>query len=238
MLTIAVIGASGALGQEFTKQFAHQEDVEKVYTFSRSGQTFQHEKVSSHQLDFEDESALAKAAEEASQAEGMDLVLVTTGILHENEMMPEKSLKEITTEKLSRLYHVNTILPTMIMKHFLPHLKKDQKAIFAAISARVGSISDNELGGWYSYRASKAALNMLLKCASIELARKNKQAIIVGLHPGTVASNLSKPFQAGVAPDKLFTPEESVSKLINTLESLSPEDTGKCFAYDGKEIPA
>lgn len=127
-------------------------------------------------------------------------------------------------------------MPALIAKHLLPKLNKDHPAIFAALSARVGSISDNQLGGWYAYRASKAALNMIIKNAAIEVGRRNRKAIVVGLHPGTVDSDLSKPFQGNVADGKLFTPEDSAQKLLEVLRSLGPEQTGKCFAWDGKEV--
>lgn len=126
----------------------------------------------------------------------------------------------------------------MVAKHFLPKLAKDQRAVFAALSARVGSISDNQLGGWYSYRASKAALNMIIKNLSIEMKMRYKQAIIVGLHPGTVDSRLSKPFQANVPAGKLFTADYAVAKMLEVINTLTPENSGKYYAWDGKEILA
>ena len=161
---------------------------------------------------------------------------MANGILHDEGLTPEKSLRDLSAEKFQRIFEVNTVTPALIAKHFLPKLNREQTSIFAALSARVGSISDNQLGGWYAYRASKAALNMIIKNAAIEIGRRNKQAIIVGLHPGTVDSNLSKPFQGNVADGKLFTPEYSAEKLLDVLENLSPEQTGKCFAWDGQEI--
>ncbi|MEM8916473.1 MAG: C-factor, partial [Pseudomonadota bacterium] len=122
-------------------------------------------------------------------------------------------------------------------KHFLPLLARQRKAVFAPISARVGSISDNQLGGWHSYRASKAALNMVLKTLSIELAVKNPGAVCVGLHPGTVDTGLSEPFQRGVAEGKLFTPTKSARHLLTVLDGLGPEETGHSFAWDGQRIP-
>ena len=123
------------------------------------------------------------------------MVLVATGILHDEVFMPEKSLKDLSAEKFIHLFLVNSVLPAIIAKHFIPRLNQKKRSVFAALSARVGSISDNKMGGWYSYRASKSALNMIIKNVAIETARKNEQAIIVGLHPGTVDSNLSRPFQ-------------------------------------------
>jgi NAD(P)-dependent dehydrogenase (short-subunit alcohol dehydrogenase family) len=163
-------------------------------------------------------------------------VIVATGLLHDGELVPEKSLRDLSAEKFLRLFEVNTILPALVGKYFLPKLNRENKSIFAALSARVGSISDNQLGGWYAYRASKAALNMIIKNAAIEIGRQNKQAVIVGLHPGTVDSRLSKPFQSNVADGQLFTPAFSAQKLLEVLETLTQEKSGKCFAWDGQEI--
>ncbi|MDC0037014.1 short-chain dehydrogenase, partial [bacterium] len=124
-----------------------------------------------------------------------------------------------------------------IAKHCLNKLDKTKPSIFAALSARVGSIEDNKLGGWYAYRMSKTALNMFIKTASIEIKRQNPNAIVVGLHPGTVDSPLSKPFQKNIKPEKLFTPEFSANKLIQVMHSLNINDSGKIFAWDGKQIP-
>lgn len=189
-----------------------------------------------NQLDYNNESSIAKAASIASQDMLLDLVLVTTGILHDREIMPERSLQELSSEKFHHLFKANTILPALAAKHFLPKLTKDRRSIFAAISARVGSISDNRLGGWYAYRASKAALNMVIKSASIEMRRRSKQAFVVGLHPGTVDSKLSKPFQNHVPGSMLFTPEYSAKCLLSVLNQLNEGDSGKCFAWDGKEV--
>ncbi|NBR34275.1 MAG: short-chain dehydrogenase [Rhodobacteraceae bacterium] len=122
--------------------------------------------------------------------------------------------------------------------HYLPLLPRDRRGVFAALSARVGSISDNQLGGWYAYRASKAALNMILKNAAIEAARRYKLSVVVGLHPGTVDSSLSKPFQGNVREGKLFGPEYAADHLIRVIDNLTPDQSGKCFAWDGSEIPA
>jgi NAD(P)-dependent dehydrogenase (short-subunit alcohol dehydrogenase family) len=164
------------------------------------------------------------------------MVIVATGILYENKIMPEKSLRDLSAEKFLRLFEVNTILPALVLKHFIPRLNRENRSVFAALSARVGSISDNKLGGWYAYRASKVALNMIIKNAAIEIHRKNKQAIIVGLHPGTVDSNLSKPFQSNVPDGKLFTPDYSVKMLLEVLSNLTSESSGRCFSWEGKEV--
>lgn len=124
----------------------------------------------------------------------------------------------------------------MVAKYFVPKLNKNSRTIFAAISARVGSITDNKKGGWYSYRASKAALNMIIKNLSIETSRTNPKAIVTMLHPGTIDSRLSAPFHNSVMPETIFSPEESVVKMLKVIDSLTPEDSGKFFSWDGKQI--
>lgn len=224
---IAILGASGAIGNAFKVHLYKKYPDASLFAFSRKGD---------NNINYSSEASIAEAAEHATKTKPLDLVIVANGILHDGPLMPEKSLRDLSAENFQRLFEVNTIAPALITKYFVPKLNKEQPSIFAALSARVGSISDNELGGWYAYRASKAALNMIIKNTSIEIARKNKQAIIVGLHPGTVESNLSKPFQGNVAEGKLFTPEYSAGKLLEVLERLTPEQTGKCIGWDGKEI--
>lgn len=224
---IAILGASGAIGNAFTKRLSEKHPNTSLFAFSQNEQ---------HRIDYRSEKSIANAAELAVKEKPLDLVIVANGILHDGEIMPEKSLKDLSAEKFHRIFEVNTITPALIAKYFLPQLDRERTSRFAVLSARVGSISDNNIGGWYAYRASKAALNMIIKNASIEIGRRNKKAIIVGLHPGTVDSDLSKPFQGNVAEGKLFTPEYSAEKLLNVLENLTPEQTGKCFAWDGEEI--
>lgn len=227
MNNIAIIGASGAIGSAFSNCLLKKYPHANLYKFSRQGSNY---------IDYSNEESIAEAACIAAKQGPLDLVLVTNGILHDKNLMPEKSLKDISAANFHRVFEVNTILPALIAKHFLPKLNKRSTSRFAVLSARVGSISDNHLGGWYAYRASKAALNMIIKNAAIEMSGKNKQVIIVGLHPGTVNSNLSKPFLANVPQDKLFTPEYSVECLLAVLENLTPSQSGKCFAWDGHEI--
>ena len=224
---IAIIGASGAIGSAFKKLLSEKHPKASLFAFSRN---------SDFRINYSCEDSIAEAAEKAAKDNPIDLVIVVNGILHDGKVMPEKSLRDLSAEKFHRIFEVNAITPALIGKYFLPKLNKEKPSIFAALSARVGSISDNQLGGWYAYRASKAALNMIIKNAAIEIGRKNKQAIIVGLHPGTVDSDLSKPFQGNVADGKLFTPEYSAEKLLEVLDNLSAEQTGKCFAWDGEEI--
>ena len=224
---IAVIGASGAIGGACVRRLVERYPAAHVHAFARDAEL---------SIDYDDEASIAAAAELAAQAGPLDLVLVATGMLHSGNTLPEKSLRDLSADKFARIFAANTITPALIAKHFLPRLNRERPAVFAAISARVGSISDNQLGGWYAYRASKAALNMVIKNAAIEMSRRNKKAIVIGLHPGTVDSPLSKPFQANVAAGKLFTPEYSAQKLVQVLESLTPAHSGQCLAWDGEVI--
>ncbi len=224
---IAVIGASGAIGNAFTALLSNKYPDASLFAFSRNGH---------HPIDYASEESIAQAAALASKDRPLDRVIVTNGILHDGDRMPEKSLRDLSAENLRGIFEANTITPALIAKYFLPKLNRDNTSRFAALSARVGSISDNQLGGWYAYRASKAALNMIIKNAAIEIGRTNPQAIIVGLHPGTVFSALSKPFQRNVPDGKLFTPAYAAEKLLDVLENLTTAHTGRTFAWDGGEI--
>ena len=167
----------------------------------------------------------------------LDRMICTSGILREGEIRPEKRIADIDAEALVRLYRVNALGPMLLARELWPLLKGDHALRFSAISARVGSISDNRLGGWYAYRASKAALNQLMRTLSIELARANPNACVATLHPGTVDTDLSKPFQGGVPADKLFSADDSASRMWAVLDGLTPQDSGTLFAYDGSVIP-
>ena len=233
---IAIIGASGAIGIAFTEQLSALYAGATIHVFSRNELKPSANNTINYVIDYKNEASIETAASVASKESPLDMVIVATGMLHVDGIMPEKALRELSAEKFHYLFEVNTILPALIAKHFLPNLNRNNRSIFAALSARVGSISDNQLGGWYAYRASKAALNMIIKNAAIEIGRRNKKSIIVGLHPGTVDSSLSKPFQGNVPDGKLFTADFSVKKLLEVLENLSPEHSGRCFAWDGKEV--
>ena len=167
----------------------------------------------------------------------LDRVICTSGILREGDIRPEKRIADIDADALVQLYRVNALGPVLLARELWPLMKGDHALRFAAISARVGSISDNRLGGWYAYRASKAALNQLMRTLSIELARANPNACVVTLHPGTVDTDLSRPFQANVPADKLFTADNSAGRLWQVLDGLTPADTGTLFAYVGSVIP-
>ena len=150
---------------------------------------------------------------------------------------PEKTWRSLNAAALAKAFRINTVGPALVAKHFLPLLARRRKSAFAVLSARVGSISDNRLGGWYAYRASKAALNMLIRTLSIELKRSNRDALCIALHPGTVDSRLSKPFQGNVPDGKLFSPDVAANHLLSVIDGVDPEQSGKLFAWDGAEIP-
>jgi NAD(P)-dependent dehydrogenase (short-subunit alcohol dehydrogenase family) len=236
VLRCAVFGASGGIGGAFAAALAARANVAEVHTGSRRGDSPGGGKLRPFAFDLQDETSIAEAC--AAIGGPLDMVLVATGLLTRADGTgPEKSYRALSAEGMAELFAVNTIGPALIAKQALPLLRRDGRAVFAALSARVGSIADNRLGGWHAYRASKAALNMLVKNLALELARTHPQAIAVTLHPGTVDTGLSAPFQRGVAAEKLFTPAFSAGALLGVLEGLTPGDSGGLFAWDGVEIP-
>ena len=235
--TVAIIGSSGAIGNAVAEILLDDDGVEAIYRFSRNDSNENSDRVKNLFIDIEDEESIKDCIKNLSKDIKFDLVFVATGILHnDNDIFPEKSIRDISQSKLEKVLLVNTIGPALVGKYFIPYLRKDSKSIFAFLSARVGSISDNKLGGWYSYRASKTALNQIIKNFSIEVRRSNPNAIFIGLQPGTVKSFLSKPFEKNVRPGNLFTPEYSATKMLEVIDNLSLEDTGKIYAWDGEEI--
>jgi len=235
--TVAIIGSSGAIGNAVAEILLDDDGVEAIYRFSRNDSNENSDRVKNLYIDIEDEESIKDCIKNLSKDIKFDLVFVATGILHnDNDIFPEKSIRDISQSKLEKVLLVNTIGPALVGKYLIPYLRKDSKSIFAFLSARVGSISDNKLGGWYSYRASKTALNQIIKNFSIEVRRSNPNAIFIGLQPGTVKSFLSKPFEKNVRPGNLFTPEYSATKMLEVIDNLSLEDTGKIYAWDGEEI--
>jgi len=237
-LNTAVFGASGGIGAAFVEALAAEDAVARVHAISRSARGDDGPKVRGHICDPLDDAALVQTVAATVEDGPLHLAIIALGILHGDGIAPEKTWRHSDADTMARVLAINTIAPTLIAKHVLPALARDRKSCLAALSARVGSISDNRLGGWVSYRASKAALNMMIRTFSIELARTNASALFVGLHPGTVETGLSKPFQAGVADEKLFTPRRSVAGMVSVLDDLDPRATGKVFDYAGHEIPA
>ncbi|MGI9435057.1 MAG: SDR family NAD(P)-dependent oxidoreductase [Geminicoccaceae bacterium] len=238
-MNVVVVGASGGIGAGMTEVLSGHPDVASVTACSRRGACLERANVRYHQLDIENEDTIAAVADRLKvEGRALDMVIVATGILHDGAALgPEKTWRSLDAATLEKVYRVNTIGPALIAKHFLPLLARDRKSVLAALSARVGSISDNQLGGWHAYRASKTALNMLIKNFAIELARRNPKALCVGLHPGTVNTGLSKPFQGNVPEGKLFAPHFVAVRLLNVLDDLTADDNGKLLAWDGKIIP-
>ena len=238
-LNIMVFGATGGIGQALTQNFAAMQNINTIFAISRTSNEYGNPKICSLQADIENEKDIIRIAKSIQSAvDELHIVLIATGILHVgDDIKPEISWRALNSETMEAVFRVNAIGPSIVAKHFLPLLSRDRKAVFAALSARVGSIEDNRLGGWYAYRASKAALNMLIKTLSIELARHNPFALCVGLHPGTVNTSLSKPYQGSVSNVGLFSVEISANHLLNVLNGLQPEHSGQVFAWDGKPIP-
>lgn len=220
----AVVGATGGLGRALADALAASPGVARVHRFGRSG--------GDALLDVTDETSVAAAAATLSEPR---LVIVSVGHLHGPDGGPEKRLADLAPARLAHSFAVNAIGPALVLKHVAPRLPRTGKAVVAVLTARVGSIADNRSGGWYGYRASKAAANQLVRTAAIEIAARRPEAICVALHPGTVDTALSAPFQRGVA--RLFTPAESAGHLLRVIDGLTPADTGRFFAWDGQEIP-
>ncbi len=234
-----IFGATGAIGGALSDAVGEQKNASMLVTTARS--TCRFAAGDNHfACDLADEASIADVATAVTKMAPFDLVINATGLLHDKaaEVYPEKAMRQISADAMARVFGVNAIGPALIMKYFLPLMARDKKAVMAHLSARVGSISDNRLGGWYSYRAAKAAQNMLVRTAAIEFARRAPSAVVVGLHPGTVDSNLSAPFQGGTLREKLFTPEQAAAHLLNVIDNLSPADSGGCFAWDGARLDA
>ena len=245
MKNIVVFGGNGTIANAFIKQVSQNYDDAHIYALSRQPLSRQQGKidmpnVTPMTIDYLDEQQLAETAQTITQNHppnhAIDGMIVATGILHDDGIQPEKSLRHINADNMHHIFNINTVVPALILKHFTPHLHKTGRSFCAVLSARVGSISDNGLGGWYSYRMSKSALNMMIKTTAIEITRTHPQSIIVGLHPGTVDSPLSQPFQNNIPKKQLFTPDYSAEKMLTVLQNLQPSDTGKIFAWDGNEI--
>lgn len=233
-----VIGASGGLGTALVAELAQDARFARVLALSRSAVGDEDPRIARSRIDVTDEASIAAAAEQARALGDVRLVIVASGLLHGDGVRPEKHWGELDGAAVARVFAVNSIGPALVAKHFLPLFPRQGRSVFTAISARVGSIEDNRLGGWYAYRASKAALNMLLRNFAIELKRRAPEAVCIGLHPGTVDTPLSKPFQGNVAPGKLFSPSVSAAHLLRVIDQVDAADSGRVFAWDGSRVPA
>ena len=222
-----VIGSTGGIGAAMVEALGQSGAFAGVVGLSRTSEPA---------IDLLDEPSIVRAAD-TIRARQMDLRLVfdATGFLHGSSFTPEKSLSALTPEHMAHAFAINAMGPALLMKHFLPLLPKQGKSVFATLSAKVGSIGDNRLGGWYSYRASKAALNQLVHTAAIELARRKPEAVCVALHPGTVDTGLSSDFaKTGL---KVRRPAEATALLIGALDRLTPAETGGFFDFRGDTLP-
>jgi NAD(P)-dependent dehydrogenase (short-subunit alcohol dehydrogenase family) len=234
-MRILIIGGNGGIGsamlQEVVRRFpAAHVDV----TYRRTRPDWCHPQVVWHQVDVSDEQEVK--AFSGSTADP-DWLINCVGLLHTPAKGPEKSLDALDSRFFLHNISVNTVPTLLLAKYFTPKLKRRQAPKFATISAKVGSISDNHLGGWYSYRASKAALNMLLKTMAIEWQRRLKQGVVLALHPGTTDTALSAPFHASVPPGKLFAPADVARNLVGLIARATPQDSGAFWAYDGELLP-
>jgi NAD(P)-dependent dehydrogenase (short-subunit alcohol dehydrogenase family) len=218
-----IFGASGGIGLAFSKFLENKLGIENVIKLSRSFNGFE----------ISDEEKILKFSESIEGS--FNLIINAIGVLQTTEIGPEKTINAVKQKSMIDMMTINAIGPALLLKNFSKKLDKTKFSVFVNLSARVGSITDNTLGGWISYRSSKAALNQIIKTSSIEINRRNKNAICVGLHPGTVKTRFTEKFQNTT---ETISPEESVEMMMKVIESLSVDDNGYCFAYDGKVIPS
>ena len=230
-----IFGASGGIGSALIEVLSAREGVSHIHAVSRSAVP-ESDKVTSYTADFLNEADLARVSGEIKAAGSPELVIVATGILSDGDVQPEKTYRHQSLRSFERIFQINTFGPALVAKHVLPIMPRKGRTVFAALSARVGSVSDNRGGGWHAYRASKAALNMLIKNYAIEQKFRNKDAVIVGLHPGTVDTDLSKPFQSNLPDGQVITPERSAKALLGVIDGLASDDSGKLFGWKGEEI--
>lgn len=233
----AVFGASGGIGKALCEALAER-GTQAIYAGSRMGAGPQGAPFHSFDFDLTDEGSIAAAAD-AMRDDPPEWVIVASGVLTlEDGTGPERTLRRLDPAVMAEVLALNTIGPALIAKHMLPLMPRSRAFLFACLSARVGSISDNRLGGWHSYRASKAALNMLLKNFALEMARTHPHGVVAGLHPGTVDSALSEPFQTGLPEGQLTAPQQAADNLLAVLAGLGPEQSGRVFDFKGEEVPA
>lgn len=237
-----VVGGSGGVGGALARALVENPAYDQIVVLSRQRPAYCSAPESQGRLvwiaaDILDEDSLAEAARRIGLLGAPALILIATGILHDERLTPEKTMRTLNAEALSRIFLVNAVGPALAAKHLLPLTPRDQPSVLAALSARVGSIGDNQLGGWYGYRASKAALNMLIHTLAIEHRRTRPLGICVALHPGTVDTALSAPFQGPGMAQRLFTPEHSAAALLAVVDGLGPDANGGFYAWDGAPIP-
>lgn len=230
-----ILVTGSTIGRALAEQFASDENINEVFLTWRSTEpAIQHDKITPVQLDLTVDADVKTLLADLPPLSG---IVNTVGLLHDGEMKPEKAISRFNAESLLTSIEAN-VLPTMLLaKHAKRSLKNSPNSWFAALSAKVGSIEDNRLGGWYSYRASKAALNMALKTLSVEWKFALPNCAVAALHPGTVTSPLSAPFTKGDSQRTVFTPEQSAEYLKTILDGLTPDQTGRFWSWDGTELP-
>lgn len=241
-----VVGATRGIGLEFCRFLLKDDRVERLFCTHRTSPTTEllnlqksyQQRVSLLQMDVTQEKQIESALQEVgSSVDALDLVIYCVGVLHDGDLTPEKSLRHLKSENLLYSFQVNSIGAALLAKHLVPLLDRNKPGLFAGISAKVGSIGDNHLGGWYGYRASKAALNMFLRTIALEYRHRCPSTIVVSLHPGTTDTRLSEPFQENVPKDQLSSVRETVALLSGVMANLEIEESGKFLSWSGNEIP-
>jgi NAD(P)-dependent dehydrogenase (short-subunit alcohol dehydrogenase family) len=235
-----IVGASQGIGLALVRQLLSQRNT--VHATYRNPDaellTLDHPRLRCWSMDITDENTIAETiANIQLETPVLHRVVNCAGMLHNATMQPEKSLRQLNADQMTRYFQVNSIGAALLAKQVLPLLKHGERAVFATVSAKVGSIGDNELGGWYGYRASKAALNMLMRTAAIEYKRSSPRTILALLHPGTTDTPLSAPFQRNVPPEKLFSPDRTAGLLLSVMDGLQESDSGGFFSWDGSRLP-
>lgn len=233
-MDILIVGGSGGIGAAILKVFLASRPEANLYaTYLSSEPKMSSERLQWIQVDASSERDIEVLA---GRIPRLDIIVNAAGFLHNSNQLPEKSVREFDPGFFAQNIEANTLPTLLLAKHFERHLKSSSSAVFVSLSARIGSIEDNRIGGWISYRASKAALNMALKTISIEWKRKVPSCCVFAFHPGTTDTELSKPFQRNVPDGKLFSPAYVAECLYGLIGKLDADDSGKFFAYDEKEI--
>ena len=234
-MNIVIAGGSGGIGGAFVEALSRRPEVKKIIaTRNHHSSALDHPKVTWHRLDLTDDTAIR---DWAAQLDEVDWLINAAGILHTPAQGPEKSIRQVDPAFFLESMSINALPALLLAKHLHGKFRHGRPAVFATVSAKVGSIEDNRLGGWISYRASKAALNMSIKTLAIEWRRTLPNVAVVALHPGTTDTALSKPFQRNVPHGQLFKPEYSVNCMLSVLENLKPTHSGEFLAFDGERLP-
>jgi len=239
-----VVGASRGIGLAITRQVLQQQGIQRVYASYRYADTaaglleIDDNRLQTTKADVTEPTDLQQmAANIQANGDHPDFVINCAGILHEQDLQPEKALSQCRRDSLMRLFLVNSVGPLMLARAVIPLMPKNQPGHFTVLSAMVGSIGDNRLGGWYGYRASKAALNQFMRTLAVECRRSHPQLCITAIHPGTTDTSLSRPFQANVRPGKLYTASQSAARILQVVSASKAEQSGHFMNWDGKTIP-